>query len=431
MPKKPLKIKYSDLYGLREEKYKFLESHDIKNTDWQELELKEPRYFFVPKDMKGEEKYGGFLSIKDIFYYFQAGATTGQDKLFIDTDKESLRIRIAMIFNKVIDDNQLDLSFQLKKSQAGKKLIENRNRVNFDDKLFKFYSYRVFDTRYLYSENKFLWRSVEELQKQFIRKNMALVMTKSLSTLFFRHIFITENIGDYSFISDKTREVNYYFPFNLYESINKKPIFKSQARLDLASVQKELDEYSEDKKSNIKTEIIQKLSDVYKKRITPEDVFYYIYAVLYSPIYRKKYNEFLKIDFPRIPFAKNAELFMKLVKLGEELINLHLLKSEKLENLSAKFPITGDSRVKKRQYDEKSGRIYINNTQYFEGVAPEIWNYYIGGYQVLDKWLKDRIDKVLSAEDVNHFLKVITALKLTVEPQKEIDKLYPEVEKNL
>ncbi|NCP58289.1 hypothetical protein GW831_00705, partial [Candidatus Wolfebacteria bacterium] len=101
------------------------------------------------------------------------------------------------------------------------------------------------------------------------------------------------------------------------------------------------------------------------------------------------------------------------------------------ENLSAKFPITGDSRVKKRQYDEKSGRIYINNTQYFEGVAPEIWNYYIGGYQVLDKWLKDRIDKVLSAEDVNHFLKVITALKLTVEPQKEIDKLYPEVEKNL
>lgn len=432
MPKKPVKIKYSDLYGLREEKYKFLESYDIKNTKWQKLELKKPYYWFVPKEIEGEEKYQTFISMKDIFYYFQAGLTTGQDKLFIDTDLQSLKVRILMIFNKSIGENQLDASFGLGKSQAGRKLLGNRSRTDFNRDLFRLYNYRVFDIRYLYSENKFLWRSVEKLQKQFTNKNIAIVTTKSLSTYLFRHIFIVENIGDYSFISDKTREVNYYFPLYLYgENTTQKSIFKDQAHLDLAGAQKQLDEYNENRKSNIKTEIINKLSGLYNKTVSPKGIFYYIYAVLYSPIYRQKYNEFLKIDFPKIPFAKDVNLFEKISKLGEELVNFHLLKSEKLESDRAKFFVAGNNRVKMRKYDEKQNKLYINDNQCFEGIKSETWNYYIGGYQVLDKWLKDRINKVLSPEDVNHFLKVITALKLTIEFQKEIDKLYPEIEKDL
>ncbi len=185
-----------------------------------------------------------------------------------------------------------------------------------------------------------------------------------------------------------------------------------------------------EKEPNIKTEIIQKLSESYKKKITPEEIFYYIYAILYSNIYRKKYNEFLKTDFPRVPFTKDAKIFNKISKLGEELANLHLLKSKKLENgKDIKFPSIGTNKAEKREY--KNNKIYINDKQYFEGIKSEAWNYHIGGYQVLDKWLKDRKDKVLSSEDVNHYLKVVTALKLTIETQKEIDKLYNKVEIDL
>lgn len=171
--------------------------------------------------------------------------------------------------------------------------------------------------------------------------------------------------------------------------------------------------------------------DVYKKHISPEEIFYYIYAILYSNVYRKKYNEFLKIDFPKIPFTKNTELFNKIVDVGKELVDLHLLKSEKLEDIGAKFLITGDNRVKERKYNQEEKRLYINDIQYFDGIEPEVWNYFIGGYQVLDKWLKDRKDKILSPEDINHLLRVITALKLTIELQKEIDKLYLKIENNL
>ena len=105
------KIKYYDVWGLRKDKYNFLESHDVKNTKWQELELKEPRYFFVPKDLTGEKKYNRFLSVKDIFYYFQAGVTTGQDKLFVDMNYQSLQIRMLQIFNKSANNEELKLLF--------------------------------------------------------------------------------------------------------------------------------------------------------------------------------------------------------------------------------------------------------------------------------------------------------------------------------
>ena len=117
--------------------------------------------------------------------------------------------------------------------------------------------------------------------------------------------------------------------------------------------------------------------------------------------------------------------------MGKELIDLHLLKSSKLNKLIVKFPVTGDSRVTKRDYSEKEKRVYINEKQYFESVEPEIWSYYIGGYQILDKWLKDRTGKILFREDVNHFLKVISSLNYTIDLQKQIDKIYPEVEKKL
>jgi len=192
--------------------------------------------------------------------------------------------------------------------------------------------------------------------------------------------------------------------------------------------------------------------------VTPEDIFYYIYATLYSNTYREKYQEFLKIGFPRVPFTKDYKLFQKLAELGKKLVDLHLLKSPELNKPFAKFWGDGSNLVGMRKFiDEEQaaefvdikvasfwpdagenpefksrGIVKINDDgQFFGPVPEEVWNYYIGGYQVLDKWLKDRKGRRLSADDIKHYCRIVTALAKTIEVQKEIDKFYPKVEKDL
>lgn len=181
------------------------------------------------------------------------------------------------------------------------------------------------------------------------------------------------------------------------------------------------------KKPNLSAEIIDSLSKAFKKTPSPEDIFYYIYAVLYSEIYRTKYAEFLKIDFPRAPFTKDYKLFKKMTECGNWLVDLHLLKSPELDSPIARFQGKGDNKVEKIKYGQ--GKVYLNNDQYFEGILSEVWQYQIGGYQVCDKWLKDRKGRILSLDDIRHYCKVVTAIKKTIEIQKKIDNLYPEIEK--
>jgi len=156
----------------------------------------------------------------------------------------------------------------------------------------------------------------------------------------------------------------------------------------------------------------------------PEDIFHYIYGLLYSPTYRKRYSDFLKRDFPRIPFTSNTELFRSLCFLGKELVDLHLLKKD-VESITS-YPIRGDHLVDKVRYTEPGqgddeGRVWINKTQYFKGVPPEVWNFYVGGYQVCEKWLKDRKGRKLSFDDLGHYQKIVSALADTVRIMGEID----------
>lgn len=421
------KIKYFDLYGLRKEKGKFLESHDVKNTKWQELELKEPNFWFVPKNPKGIKKYDKFISLKSIFVENGSGVITRRDNFVVSTNIEELKNRIQIFINKNLPKEFIEKGLAVQDTYEWL-LEEARNKVAKDDDLDKKYFeylYRPFDKRWIIYHESLISRPSALLRKSFSnRKNIGLICSRRTPTgADFNHIFISNILTDIHSAADQS----YIFPLYLYSTDvyapkNKKEKY-SYGNLMLFDKPKE-------KEPNIKAEIIQKLSETYKRKITPEEIFYYIYAILYSGIYRKKYNEFLKIDFPKIPFTKDNVLFYKISGIGKELVDLHLLKSEKLENnKSIKFPAVGNNKAEKREY--KDNKIHINDKQYFVGIAPEVWNYHIGGYQVLDKWLKDRTDKILSAEDVNHFLKVITALNLTVNLQKEIDKLYPEVEKNL
>jgi predicted helicase len=183
--------------------------------------------------------------------------------------------------------------------------------------------------------------------------------------------------------------------------------------------------------ANISSNLLISLSNAYKKQPTPEEIFLYIYALLYSNAYRKKYAEFLKTDFPRVPFTNDYKLFNKLTVKGEELVDLHLLKSKKLAKPIARCEGAGDLRVDKVTYDENKAHVYINPEKWFAGVPLEVWEYHIGGYQVSEKWLKDRKGRELSSEEVSHYAGVVTAIAETIAIQETLDEFFKEVETNL
>jgi len=181
------------------------------------------------------------------------------------------------------------------------------------------------------------------------------------------------------------------------------------------------------RRPNIAEEVSNELESLYGKKPSPESILYYIYGILYSNFYRKKYFEFLKIDFPRVPLAKDYELFKEIGKLGGELIDLHLMKSKRLEQPIAKFQGMGENEFIERViYNEKEKRIYINEEKYFDKVELNCWKYYIGGYQVLQKYLKDRKGRLM--DDPPYYCRVITAIYYTILIQKKIDKIYPLLE---
>ena len=157
----------------------------------------------------------------------------------------------------------------------------------------------------------------------------------------------------------------------------------------------------------------------------PEDVFSYAYAVFHSPNYRTRYAEFLKMDFPRLPLTSGNGPFKGLAEKGAELVALHLMESPALNNLITKYPVAGTNAVDKVTYDDNNQRVYINKTQYFEGVSPEVWNFHIGGYQVCQKWLKDRKGRTLTYDELTHYQKVMVALKETIRLMEEIDEMIP------
>ena len=164
-----------------------------------------------------------------------------------------------------------------------------------------------------------------------------------------------------------------------------------------------------------------------RKFFTPEDLFHYIYAILHSPSYRQRYAQFLKIDFPRIPLTSQRALFFGLAELGRELVSLHLVESRRLNDLQTSFPETGDNIVVKVRYvqpkEGQAGRVYINKTQYFQGVPPEAWEFMVGGYQVLHKWLKDRRKRQLSFDELLHYQKIVVALCETMRRMEQVDSL--------
>ena len=418
---KDRKVFYSELWGMRKEKYDRLINDDIATTKWQEIAPKSEFYFFVPRDEKLLNQYEKSPKITDIFPINSVGIVTARDKFVIDTDKQALKRRIMMFCDEKIPDELIGEPYKLK-DKANWKLKSAREKVRNDkdwENSFAQILYRPFDIQWIFYNDVLVERARRNVMRHMMQENLALCVGRAGQVVGaekpWNIVFCSNHIEDFNLFY---RGGSSNFPLYLYPDPDQK---------DLFSHLKE----SKERKPNISGKIFSTLSETYKTKLSPEDIFYYIYAVFYSNTFRTKYAEFLKTDFPRVPFTKDKTLFKKLAGYGKRLADLHLMESPDLDSPVAKFQGTGDKRVDKIKYDKKKERVYINEDQYFEGIPENIYQYQIGGYQVCNKWLKDRKGKVLSLDDIKHYCKLTTAIKYTINIQKSIDESYNEAEKDL
>jgi predicted helicase len=224
-------------------------------------------------------------------------------------------------------------------------------------------------------------------------------------------------------IRSDNQSIDYLFPLYLYDGLTKK---KRGAALASTLMLFE-PEAGYGRAPNLSPAILEKLAGMYGAAPAPEDIFHYIYAVLYAESYRQRYVDFLKTDFPRIPFPQDRSIFEQMAALGGRLADLHLLRSAELDMPAARFQGEAEP-VEKIRYLEDENRIHLSKNQYVEGVRPEVWTYRIGGYQVCEKWLKDRRGRTLTPAEIRHYCRTVTALQETIARQKDIDRLYGEID---
>ncbi len=420
------RVFHHDLWGQRQEKYAWLRDNDVASTEWEEIAPKSEFYLFVPRDERALDRYRDFPFVTEIFPQHSAGVKTHRDHFVIAFDSATLKRRIRQFRNPDMPDEVVRQTFGLSDNRDWK-MAEKRKKIQEDEdwqeKIVQCL-YRPFDVRWIFYHYHAIERGREEVMRHMLaHENVALCIGRAGQV-------IGPGRWDIVFCSTQMEDTNLFrrggnvnFPLDLYPDTSKNHIFN------------DLPENGE-RRPNLHPRLLPALTEAYGFEPSPEDVFNYVYAVLYGPSYREKYAEFLKIDFPRVPFTADAELFRALAELGERLVALHLLDSPELDPPIARFEGEGDSRVARLKsegfrYDADTERKYINEGQYFAPVPVELWEYQVGGYQVLHKWLKDRKERRLSVEEIRTYCRIVTALRRTIEAQEEIDALYPRIEEDI
>lgn len=411
------KVYYADLYGTREHKYQWLLHHDIRTTEWQTLHPTPAFYLFAPFDEAGREQYDQFVPIPDIFPTHSTGIKTHRDHFVIDFNRDTLKNRIRTFLNPDLPDDMVRQAFQLRDTRDWK-MSQKRALIQQDEdweaKIVPCL-YRPFDVRWMFYHRHAIELGREEVMRHLLAgENIAICVGRQGQVVggeVWNLVFCATCIEDFNLFY---RGGNVNFPLYLYPDASKHDLFSHHA--------------PSERQPNLNPQLVERLAEAYGEMPSPEAVFHYIYAVLYAPTYRQKYAHFLKIDYPRIPFTADCGLFQQVAALGEQLVALHLLRSPALDPPAVRFQGEGSSRVEKVRYDSGTARVFLNASQYFEPVASEVWEYALGGYQVLEKWLKDRKGRELSLEEIRTYCRVATALQKTLDLQRQIDALYPQVE---
>ena len=404
-------IYFNEVFGTQDYKKNYLIDKSITDEKWVELEDDKKWHWFTK--VKSNEKYlNEFTGLHEIFNLFGSGCKTERDYITIHITEEELKNTI-LDFNN-LSENKLTEKYNTKNSRdwsvdrAKKDIMENYKKYNFD--LITKIHYRPFDIRYTYytgTSKGFLGTPSRKIGYNFInRKNIGLVFPRQIAGAYgFQHGLVSEFIIDVATGGAKTGSETYFAPLYLYEENS-----AGEFKLDSSCKPNWTDSFKEFLKNYI--------SD------NPKEILNYIYAILYSPTYRENYKEDLKYDYPRIPFTKDKNIFDSLQKLGGELIDLHLLK--KVPQNNAGYPNKGEHKISYSKYNEEEKRLYINEKQYFENVKKEVYNYSIGGYKPIEKYIKAR--DILTLKDISHLIKVIAVIERTIYLQEEIDKVWREAD---
>lgn len=425
-PKTP-QVFYKDLYGLREEKYNWLRTHIVNKKHFQKIRPQSPFYFFVHKDTSKIKHYARWKSINEIFPINSVGIVTARDNFAIGFEPQELKNRLKQFVNPRIPDELIAPAYNLK-NKSNWNLTEARKSLqeceDFDS-LIQNILYRPFDKRFIIYHPALVERMRFDVMQHMFKKNLGLITVRQVAEGQFNHSFITNVIIE-SRVTLSNKGIAYIHPLYRYTKGQTK---KPRSRFSVMMVFEPEEEYYS-KTPNISPVIFDKLEKKHHKKPLSEEILYYIYAILYSNIYREKYREFLTVDFPRIPFTADKALFNKISLFGEKLAKLHLLTSPILSQPIVKYQGLGaNDKIERITYIEKENRIIINKDKYFEGVSPEVWNYYIGGYRVAEKYLKER--KGMNIIDAPLYCKIVTAISETINLQMEIDKIYNDIENDV
>ncbi|EHT2888964.1 type ISP restriction/modification enzyme [Campylobacter jejuni] len=377
-------IYYHDLYGKRKDKYEFLYENDLNSIKWTLVKNNEPFYLFLPQNNDLLEEYNKGISVKDIFMLSSVGIASSKDAILISTNNKKLEQQVYNFYNE------------------------------FDKKYIKEIAYKPFDTQKIYYDIKKVERPRIDIMEHFLGyENIGLIYDRGTNLKEISNLFISSKVIDKHLVGANS----YVSPLYLYPTTRSKKFLK-----------KENPNFNEEnftsKIENFKESFRTFIDELYKEKFSPQNILGYIYAVLFHKIYREKYLDFLKIDFPKIPFTKDKNTFKNLSKLGLKLVNLHLLKNDELDfNVGEalfKDIKNKNFKIQKIKYNKDVKELFINESLYFNKVSPEIYEFKIGGYAVLDKYLKSHKEEDI---DHKHFTLIIQTLDETLKIQDEISKI--------
>jgi len=432
------RIHHADLWGSRDDKYAWLSHHDVTDTDWSKLDPQQPFYLFVPQDTALLVEYQEGWNVSDMMPVNSVGLVTARDALTIHYSAEGVW-RTVSDFASLPPETARENYSLGKDAQDWKVHLAQADLRESGPDRAKVVAvlYRPFDTRFTYytgASRGFLCRPRPEVMRHMLwADNLGLQTCRQIISPTWQHILPTRQITDDSCVSNKTRERGYLFPVYLHPEPAKIletspwPEGREGRRPNLSP------EFIEDFAGKLGMDFVSDGKGDLEKTFGPEDVFHYAYAVFHSPTYRRRYAEFLKIDFPRLPLTSDRKLFARLCQLGAELVGLHLL--EKVPKPAATYPQAGSNKVTRAgtqrspmyvpATDEHAGRVYVNDEQYFENVPPEVWSFHVGGYQVCQKWLKDRKGRTLGYDDIETYRNITQAIRETLRIMDEIDAAIP------
>ncbi|HSE83763.1 MAG TPA: type ISP restriction/modification enzyme [Thermodesulfobacteriota bacterium] len=419
------KVFYHDLYGTREHKNSYLMENDIDTVKWDELNIEEfntefrktkwgknrfaedLNYFVPTTNVSMMKDYGDFWGMTEIFREHHGGVKTHRDHFVIGSEPNELLVNFQKFIKNDIDfakkelklKNTVDFNIEQVKQKLKDTDISNYI-IDFD--------YRPFDIRKIIYHPDLVDRDRYSIMQHLLRsKNIGFVfMRQVVLNVPYSHFFIVGNIIDNRAFASSLGHTS-VAPLYLYQDNPKgKGLFDDKQGLN------KIPNFTPDFQKFIRTK--------YSFQPTPEEILGYIYAVFYSPSYRDRYLEFLKIDFPRVPFVDDENIFKELSVLGMELIEHHLMKKSYPGNVVT-FSVASNDEVENVKFEK--GKVYINKTQYFDNIPSEVWEFYVGGYQVLDKWLKSRKYRTLSYEEKETFTKIVNILDFTIKQMGRIDEV--------